>query len=69
MDLSALGSTLPPGLADAEREMGDKFRGGFPIFDMNHVTVGGEVGATAPMPDRRTWAYQVVQEVVADIAS
>lgn len=27
MDLSALGSTLPPGLADAERDMGDKFRG------------------------------------------
>ena len=28
MDLSALGSTLPPGLgADVERDMGDKFRG------------------------------------------
>ena len=27
MDLSALSSTLPPGLAEAEREMGDKFRG------------------------------------------
>lgn len=27
MDLSALNSTLPPGLADAERDMGDKFRG------------------------------------------
>lgn len=27
MDLSALNSTLPPGLADVEREMGDKFRG------------------------------------------
>jgi hypothetical protein len=27
MDLSALGSSLPPGLADAERDMGDKFRG------------------------------------------
>ncbi|WRT64942.1 uncharacterized protein IL334_001882 [Kwoniella shivajii] len=26
MDLSTLGSTLPPGLADAERDMGDKFR-------------------------------------------
>ncbi|RSH83818.1 hypothetical protein EHS25_005433 [Saitozyma podzolica] len=26
MDLSALGSSLPPGLADAERDMGDKFR-------------------------------------------
>ncbi|ORX34463.1 hypothetical protein BD324DRAFT_636028 [Kockovaella imperatae] len=26
MDLSALGTTLPPGLADAERDMGDKFR-------------------------------------------
>lgn len=29
MDLSALNSTLPPGLADGEREMGDKFRGKF----------------------------------------
>jgi hypothetical protein len=27
MDLSALGSTLPPGLEDAEQEMGNKFRG------------------------------------------
>jgi hypothetical protein len=27
MDLSSLDSTLPPALADAEREMGDKFRG------------------------------------------
>ncbi|WVQ97906.1 hypothetical protein IAU59_005023 [Kwoniella sp. CBS 9459] len=26
MDLSGLGSSLPPGLADAERDMGDKFR-------------------------------------------
>ncbi|RSH78833.1 uncharacterized protein EHS24_001752 [Apiotrichum porosum] len=26
MDLSALNSSLPPGLADAERDMGDKFR-------------------------------------------
>ncbi|WWC67766.1 uncharacterized protein I206_101678 [Kwoniella pini CBS 10737] len=26
MDLSTLGTTLPPGLADAERDMGDKFR-------------------------------------------
>lgn len=27
MDLSVLGSTLPPGLEDAEQEMGNKFRG------------------------------------------
>jgi hypothetical protein len=27
MDLSSLDSTLPPALADAERDMGDKFRG------------------------------------------
>ena len=27
MDLSSLNSTLPPALADAERDMGDKFRG------------------------------------------
>ena len=29
MDLSSLDSTLPPALADAERDMGDKFRGRF----------------------------------------
>jgi hypothetical protein len=29
MDLSSLDSTLPPALADAERDMGDKFRGMF----------------------------------------
>lgn len=27
MDLSALNSTLPQGLAEAERDMGEKFRG------------------------------------------
>ena len=27
MDLSSLNQTLPPDLADAERDMGDKFRG------------------------------------------
>jgi hypothetical protein len=27
MDLSSLDSTLPPALADAEQDMGDKFRG------------------------------------------
>ena len=42
MDLSTLGSTLPPGLADAERDMGNKFRGmcivhvGYHCYIMDH---------------------------------
>lgn len=44
MDLSSLDSTLPPALADAERDMGDKFRGRFcsrRIRQMGMVYEGG----------------------------
>lgn len=51
MDLSSLDSTLPPALADAERDMGDKFRG------MSHSVVEGIRRAVcrgaAGMPARR----------------
>lgn len=33
MDLSGLDSSLPAGLADAERDMTDKFRGKLPSAD------------------------------------
>lgn len=57
MDLSSLDSTLPPALADAEREMGDKFRGkstgsllhaGCPASTgryAKHVASGGQLAA------------------------
>lgn len=49
MDLSALGNTLPPGLADAEREMGDKFRG-----ESSPATLIGN-NDPAGVVDARTW--------------
>lgn len=41
MDLSSLDSTLPPALADAERDMGDKFRGKFYTY-MESIWSEGE---------------------------
>lgn len=41
MDLSALGSSLPPGLADAERDMGDKFRGMSRAHRSHHLAARG----------------------------
>ena len=49
MDLSALNSSLPQGLADAERDMGEKFRGeclssrGRCLDATNHAPVLGSI--------------------------
>jgi hypothetical protein len=56
MDLSALSSTLPPGLADAERDMGDKFRGERTtvsttyLYRHRHEVVGKRIADDAQLP-------------------
>jgi hypothetical protein len=72
MDLSALGSSLPPGLADAERDMGDKFRGmsgaRFPLITWLRAVrcvatvVSEDVADVCPL-SRRVEYHQPLQEL------